>query len=110
MQMPASEMPPDTMPIADHQKNWVLHATLEIGQGQLLLSDNFEGPETAMTGASVMLSYDTAQEAAAIFEKLADGGQVTMPFQGTFWSAGFGSCIDRFGINWMIGTDAPPEG
>jgi PhnB protein len=27
-----------------------------------------------------------------------------MPFAATFWSPGFGSLIDRFGIPWMINT------
>lgn len=27
-----------------------------------------------------------------------------MPFAETFWSPGFGSLIDRFGIPWMINT------
>jgi uncharacterized glyoxalase superfamily protein PhnB len=24
-----------------------------------------------------------------------------MPFQATFFAAGFGQCVDRFGIPWM---------
>jgi len=26
--------------------------------------------------------------------------------QATFWAAGFGTAVDRFGIHWMISTDA----
>ncbi len=32
-----------------------------------------------------------------------------MPFEKTFWSPGFGSCIDRFGIPWMVNTGDEPE-
>ena len=38
---------------------------------------------------------------------LADGGQVMMPFQPTFWSKGFGMVVDRFGLMWMVTL---PEG
>jgi len=27
---------------------------------------------------------------------------VTLPFQKTFWSVGFGVTVDRFGIPWMV--------
>jgi PhnB protein len=33
---------------------------------------------------------------------------VTMPFEQTFWSPGFGMCIDRYGIPWMVNTDQQP--
>jgi len=25
-----------------------------------------------------------------------------MPFQQTFWTSGFGTLIDRFGVPWMV--------
>jgi PhnB protein len=25
-----------------------------------------------------------------------------MPFGKTFWSKGFGMCVDQFGISWMV--------
>ena len=33
---------------------------------------------------------------------LAEGGTVTMPFGKTFFSKGFGMCVDQFGIPWMV--------
>jgi PhnB protein len=32
-----------------------------------------------------------------------------MPFQKTFWSAGFGMTRDRFGIPWMVNCDQQPS-
>ena len=37
-----------------------------------------------------------------VFDALAVGGQVTMPFAATFWSPGFGMVTDRFGTPWMV--------
>jgi len=41
-----------------------------------------------------------------MFDALAKGGQVTMPFQKTFWAEGFGMLTDRFGTPWMVNSGA----
>jgi PhnB protein len=51
----------------------------------------------------------SAVEGERIFNALADGGQVTMPFAKTFWSPGFGIFTDRFGTPWMINCEAEPD-
>ena len=47
---------------------------------------------------------------AIIFYVDVFGGEVTMPWEPTFWSAGFGALRDKFGVGWMIGSDEPPAG
>jgi PhnB protein len=32
---------------------------------------------------------------------------VQMEFQKTFWSPGFGMCIDKFSVPWMVNTEGP---
>ena len=34
---------------------------------------------------------------------------VTMPLQETFWGSYFGSCTDRFGINWQLDYELSKE-
>ncbi|MCC6685231.1 MAG: VOC family protein, partial [Bacteroidia bacterium] len=41
----------------------------------------------------------------ALFDKLAQGGTITMPLQDTFWGARFGMIKDKFGVNWMFNCD-----
>jgi PhnB protein len=103
--MLASDMPPD-FPVPDDKKDWIMHADIKVGKGHILMSDNLMEDSAAMSGASVMLSYPTRETAESIFNRLSEGGSVTMAFEPTFWSGGFGTCIDRFGIRWMIDTDA----
>ena len=43
------------------------------------------------------------------FDALKDGGKVGMEFAETFWSPGYGSLVDRFGVPWMVNT-VPGEG
>jgi hypothetical protein len=38
-------------------------------------------------------------------EHLAQDGRITLPFDKTFWSPGFGMAVDRFGIPWMVNTE-----
>ncbi|WP_306117679.1 MULTISPECIES: VOC family protein [unclassified Roseitalea] len=105
--MPASQMPPE-FPVADDKKDWIMHARLGVGDGAIMASDNIMETSAPMDGCSVMLSYPTAAEARAVFDRLAEGGEITMAFEPTFWAAGFGTLRDRFGVRWMIGSDEPP--
>ena len=107
-QMPASDLPPE-FPLSDDRKDWVMHSRVKIGDGFLMASDNIMGESAGMAGCSVMMSFPKTAEAKDVFDKLADGGDVEMAWAPTFWSAGFGTLTDRFGIRWMIGSDEMPE-
>lgn len=50
------------------------------------------------------LSVDASDEADAErkFNALADGGQITMPLEKTFFAESFGMIKDRFGVGWMV--------
>jgi len=81
----------------------ILHARLVIDDRYLMASDSMVGqPYDGMKGFSLSLIYPTAAEARRIFDALAQGGQVTMPMQETFWSNAFGMLVDRFGTPWMV--------
>jgi PhnB protein len=49
----------------------------------------------------IKLNYDTVEEAESIFNSLAQGGQVTMPFGPTFWAAKFGMLVAKYGVAWI---------
>ena len=106
--MSASDMPPD-FPVPEEKKDWVMHCRLQTADGGFMASDNIDGTSDKMAGSSLMMNYATAAEAKAIFDKLADGGEITMPWEPTFWAAGFGTLVDRFGIRWMVGCDEAPS-
>lgn len=106
--MPASGMPPE-FPVPEARKHWIMHGSLAVGDGILMASDNIMGETGAMTGCAVTISMPTLADAREVFDKLAEGGEITMPFAPTFWSAGFGALTDRFGVRWMIGCDEAPS-
>ena len=49
------------------------------------------------------------EESDDLFGKLAKGGTVSMPMQDMFWGSYFGSCTDKFGINWQINCEPSDE-
>ena len=102
--IPGMEMP-------EPLRNRVAHVRMALGNNNLMASDSFEGPDSppyaGMHGFNVQVSLDTPEEAHALFAKLADGGEITMEMQETFWAHAFGSCRDRFGTPWMINCDKP---
>ena len=99
--MPGEKMPGDP--------NRIMHARLVLGGGGVLMaSDAMEGkPYAGMNGFSLSLSYPTVAEGQKIFNALADGGEVRMPYQKTFWVESFGMLVDRFGTPWMINGGKP---
>jgi PhnB protein len=50
----------------------------------------------------ISLSPDTRGETDTLFARLSEGGKVTMPLQDMFWGDYYGSCTDKFGVQWML--------
>ena len=88
----------------------VMHTTLKIGDSVIMASDCPPGNETT-SGNNISLAIGTndAAQAETFFNKMADGGQITMPMQKTFWAERFGMLTDKFGINWMLTATSPTE-
>jgi PhnB protein len=81
----------------------ILHARLVIDGRMLMASDAMVGqPYQGMNGFSLSLVYSKVADAKRVFDALAKGGKVTMPFQKTFWVEAFGMLVDRFGTPWMV--------
>ena len=106
--MTAKEAPPDAqMPPGSGDR--ILHSRLEADGAVLMASDWLApAPFPAVGGFSVTLETPTAADAKRLFDELAAGGQVTMPFGKTFYSDGFGMLVDRFGTPWMVMSEASP--
>ena len=83
----------------------VMHASLRVGGTTVFASDGPPGYHETPQGFSVSLSFGDLDEARRIFDALAEGGTVKMPFDKTFWAAGFGMLVDRFGTPWMINCE-----
>ncbi|HBD36415.1 MAG TPA: VOC family protein, partial [Cupriavidus sp.] len=83
----------------------VMHANIQVGDSQFMASDGREGQTPAFSGFMMSVGDVPNAEGQRIFNALAEGGQVFMPYQKTFWAEGFGMLVDRFGMTWMVNCE-----
>lgn len=99
--------PAEGMPtLAEEDKNLIMHIELPIVGGHILMGT--DAPESmgfkVVFGNNIYLNLepDTKAETKKLFDALAEGGSITMDLQDVFWGAYYGSCTDKFGIQWMF--------
>ena len=83
----------------------IMHSSLCVGDETLMGADAPPGTYQEPKGINVSLHLKSITEGERIFNALAEKGKLTMPFQQTFWSPGFGMCVDQFGIPWMVNCE-----
>jgi PhnB protein len=106
------DMPPQEgmPPMNDKVKNKVMHMALPITAGHLLMgTDSIEEMGFKLTQGNnvyICLQPDTRKEADRLFKSLSEGGKIEMQLEEQFWGDYYGSWSDKYGIQWMINTDA----
>jgi PhnB protein len=102
------DMPPapGQPPIAEADRNLILHMTLPILAGHLIMGT--DAPEsmgfnlTQGNNVYINLEPDTRVETDRLFKALGEGGKVEMALAEQFWGDYFGTLTDRFGTRWMF--------
>lgn len=103
---PADGMPP----LAEGDRNLIMHIELPILGGHKLMGT--DAPEsmgfTLSYGDNVHINLepDTREETKRLFSALSEGGKVTVELQDMFWGDYYGSCTDKFGVQWMFNCSA----
>ncbi len=99
---------PMTEQSPESHRDRILHVSLLVGARRIMGADAppqfFSRPQ----GFSVAISDEDTARMAAVFGRLAEGGVRMMDFAPTFWSEGFGMCIDRFGTPWIVNGAQTP--
>ena len=83
-------------------ENKVMHSSLKIGDSIVMATDGGCAGKSVFQGISLSLAAKDDAECKRLFDALADGGQVQMPLDKTFFASSFGLVADRFGVNWMV--------
>jgi PhnB protein len=102
------DMPPapGQPPIAEADRNLIMHMTLPILAGHLIMGT--DAPEsmgfnlTQGNNVYINLEPDTRVETDRLFKALGEGGKVEMALAEQFWGDYFGTLTDRFGTRWMF--------
>jgi PhnB protein len=105
-----AELPEGTETMPGAAPEHVMHASLRTRDGLLMGSDDPTGDGGPRLGISVTYSATDEKDGKRVFDALCEGGELQMPFEPTFWSKGFGVCVDRFGVPWMVDVEAAAEG
>ncbi|MDG9717281.1 VOC family protein [Streptomyces sp. DH24] len=87
----------------------VMHAMLETPAGFTLMGADVPPGMDHSPGNnfSVSLSGEDDAELRGYWEKLSEGGSVSVPLEKQMWGDVFGMCTDRFGIPWMVNISQP---
>ncbi|MCX6230731.1 MAG: VOC family protein [Bacteroidetes bacterium] len=103
--------PSEGMPqLAEEDKNLIMHIELPILGCHLLMGT--DAPESmgfsVKYGNNVYINLDpdSKAETKRLFDALSAGGKIEMELQEMFWGAYYGSCTDKYGIQWMFNCTA----
>jgi PhnB protein len=94
------------------EANLIMHGQLETPAGfTLMCSDAPPGMDASVSGGfAVSLSGDDDAELRGYWNKLSDGGEVTVPLEKQMWGDTFGMLTDKFGVSWMVNIAGASQG
>jgi PhnB protein len=87
----------------------IMHGTLTFGDQVLMGGDVAPDRYEAPRGFTYSIHINHTADAERIFHELAQGGNVVMPLEKTFWAERFGMVVDRFGIPWLINCEGSEQ-
>jgi PhnB protein len=100
----------DEMGLTEKDKNLIMHVALPILGGHVIMGT--DAPESMNfkvnfgNNVYICLSPDTREETRRLFKALSEGGKVEQELQDMFWGDYYGSCKDKFGVQWMFNCSA----
>ena len=96
----------NTPPLPEADRNLVMHIALPILDGHVLMGT--DAPESMGfkvnfgNNVYIMLEPDTRPETKRLFNALSEGGVIEQELQDMFWGDYYGSCKDKYGVQWMF--------
>lgn len=92
------------MPVADTDKDKLMHAFLKGDNGIELMASDTPSTMQFEEGSRITLTLNGDDEALlrGYWDKLSQGGTVTMPLEKAPWGDIFGMLTDKFGVKWMV--------
>lgn len=91
----------------DDTKDRIINMSFFVNGVLMMASDTPPGRYVRPQGFGINLQYDSVADAQRVFAGLAEGGQVNMPLEETFFAHSFGMVTDRFGTPWMVIAPKP---
>jgi PhnB protein len=96
----------DTAGMPEEHLDKIAHISLPIGTAAILMGTDVLGEQrdsfVVGTNTYIYLSEESAEAAHRLFDALSAGGRIEMPLQATGWAELYGSCVDKYGVQWMV--------
>jgi PhnB protein len=82
----------------------IMHGLLQTPSGFTLMASDSGPGMTVTVGNSVVCSVsgDDADSLHGYWDKLSSSGLVSVPMERQIWGDEFGSCVDKFGVEWVV--------
>ena len=94
------------MGVAEEDLDKIAHVALPLGPNNILMGTDVVGSmgKGLRQGNNfyLSLSAESGDEADRLFDALSANGKVEMPLSRTEWAEKYGSCVDRYGVRWMV--------
>lgn len=90
-------------------ENKVMHAMLVTENGITLMGADTPRHMEYKPGASISVSLSGNDESTLkeYWEKLTEGGTITVPLAKAPWGDSFGMLVDKYGIEWLVNISQP---
>ena len=104
---------PDSDKLSEGDRQKVMHVALPMGKDNMIMAtDALESMGHKVTFGNnfyIAIHTDCREEADKLFNGLSEGGETEMPMADQFWGDYFGSLVDKFNVQWMIGFTNPKQ-
>ncbi|GAA3296044.1 VOC family protein [Arthrobacter citreus] len=89
------------------EANKIMHSSLTTDNGMVLMASDTPSSMNLDEGSSysISLSGNDGDQLRGYWDKLLDGGQMTLPLEKAPWGDMFGMLTDKFGTSWMISIE-----
>jgi PhnB protein len=86
------------------EQDKIMHSMLRSDNGLILMASDTPNSMDFRPGnnISVSLSGEDESELRGYWDKLAEGGTITMPLEKAPWGDSFGMLVDPFGVAWLV--------
>lgn len=95
------------------EQDKTMHAALTTPTGLSLMAADTPNAMEYKPGNNYSVSLSGDSEDAAVlrgyWDRLVDGGSVTMPLEVAPWGDSFGMCVDKFGVAWLVNIAGAPQ-
>ena len=87
-------------------KDKVMHSEFKSGPIHFMACDvSADNKGRKINAVTFILAFGDPQEQQIIFNALADGGEIQLLLEETFWETISGMVTDRYGVQWILNCE-----